>query len=256
MKTIFILFLLLINFCALGQSNTLSDLIKDRKRASVSFEKTDSSLDIGKKAPILLGSGFLIKKSNKIYGITNAHVAKAIKNKERILIGINTNFGKFYGLVYLLKIEENKDIAIFSYFGNILNPKHIIDTIKWDQQSVGISVIAKDEDILEGNEVISIGYPLHIGATSVKNDPIIRRGIIAQKDQGNGTFILDGMSNPGNSGSPVFDVNTGDLIGMIRSYPQDFISAYDEHGNLIVNLPYNSGLTTCITAYEILKLIP
>ena len=169
---------------------------------------------------------------------------------------MNTEIGKLYGKVKFIGEDKNKDIAIFEYDGSVFSNKEIPDSVKSKQTNIGISYFAKDNEIVPGNAIISIGYPLTLGWDSLENSPIIRSGIVAQKIQKDGKFLIDGISNPGNSGSPVFDLNNARFIGMISSGPADRITAFDENGNLIASLPYNSGLTICIAASEILKLLP
>ena len=72
-------------------------------------------------------------------------------------------------------------------------------------------------------------------------------------------FIIDGISSHGNSGSPVFNCENGNLLGIISGFNNDYIESFDENGrkgDLVLRLPYNSGLTICISAEKILSLIP
>jgi len=233
-----------------------SEVVKEFEKSSITFELIDKSYDLSKSKPILIGSGFLVLKNHIRYAVTNAHVQK-IKKKDYVqVIGINTEYGKVYGEVKLITEDKTKDVAIFEYNGDAFSKKIVPDSIKSHQLSIRISSFAKDNEISPGNVIVSIGYPLNLGWDSLKNNPVVRSGIVAQEIQNNGMFLIDGMSNPGNSGSPVFDVNRKKFIGMISRGPSDRISAYDINGKLIASLPYNSGLTFCISASEILKLIP
>ena len=258
MKSFFLLLIFMI-IIANGFSqvkDNIGEIVKDYQKSSISFEVIEPSLDLNVTKPILLGSGFLVLKNTRIFAITNAHVNDAVKDNKKIIIGINTALGKVYGLVDFLLKDKVKDIAIFEFKGSVFSSFAKPDSLKWDQSSIGISYIAKPEDIIPGNSTISIGYPLSLGSNNFANCPIVRSGMVAQKVQNNGYFLIDGMSNSGNSGSPVFDIIQSKLIGMISSGPQDRINAFDQNGNLIASFPYNSGLTYCISANEILKMLP
>jgi hypothetical protein len=102
-----------------------------------------------------------------------------------------------------------------------------------------------------------IGYPLGLGAHAISNFPISRSGIIAQIIPNNPFFLIDGITSHGNSGSPVFTVYEGSykFQGIIKGGPQDFIRAFDENRRLIASLPYNSGLSICISSSTIKKFI-
>lgn len=59
-------------------------------------------------------------------------------------------------------------------------------------------------DISEGDEVYYLGYPSGLGGDFARNHPVLRKGIISQKDEETKTFLIDGFSFPGSSGGPVF----------------------------------------------------
>lgn len=255
-KFLLLIFIIIISNGFSQINENIGEIVKNCQKSSISFEIIDSSLNLNTSKPFLLGSGFLVLKKNRTFAITNAHIKDAVKDNKRLIIGINTALGKVYGLVYFLFEDKGKDIAIFEFKGNVFSGFARPDSLKWDQMNIGISFFAKPEEIIPGNSTISIGYPLSLGSSNFANSPIVRSGMVAQKIQNNGFFLIDGMSNSGNSGSPVFDIIQSKLIGMISSGPEDRINAFDQNGNLIASFPYNSGLTYCISADEILKMLP
>lgn len=174
-----------------------------------------------------------------------------------LIVGFNSTSGKVSFLATLLKSDSTKDVAVLS-FTDYYQSSTVIDTtdFKFQQSAVGTSVFGDSIDTVEGAGVIIVGFPLGLGSEITGNRPISRIGIVAQSLSPAGTFIIDATTSHGNSGSPVFNLQSGKLIGMILGFPADRISAYDEYGSLIASLPYNSGLTFCISAREILKLIP
>ena len=142
--------------------------------------------------------------------------------------------------------------ALFSLINNIK-----VDSTLFESTAVGISRFEINDKIVEGTGILLIGYPLGLGLDLVGNQPISRIGIVAQKTNDiSNTFFIDGIASHGNSGSPVFNSQNMKLVGMIIGFPSDYINAYDENRQLVAKLPYNSGLTKCVTAEMINKIIP
>ena len=144
-----------------------------------------------------------------------------------------------------------------SYSDNFF-PLTTLDTSQMhlDQASNGISMFADSTSFSEGTSIITIGFPLGIGSDITHNLPIVRRGIVAQGLNADNHFLVDGIASHGNSGSPVFNLDDAKLLGIVAAFPSDFITAYDENGQLVARLPYNSGLSVCISAFAIWKLLP
>lgn len=197
---------------------------------------------------ISLGTGFLVLKDNIVIGITCDHVIKkAIESKKKILIGLDTEDGyqRFVGKP--AHRDPEKDIAILLPQKSSPN-----QNVKLKNLTLKTEYLAKETDIVEGRGIIIPGYPLGLGLQYDENHPVIKFGIVAQYT-GRNVFLIDGVSNPGNSGSPVFDLRESKFIGMIQSYKPDFIRLYDNQGRLSAQLPYNSGLSNAISAEEISK---
>jgi S1-C subfamily serine protease len=166
-----------------------------------------------------------------------------------MLIGLNTENGKIYEEVTLYRSDSARDVSV------LLNPKNFHSS-HITQKMIKTRAFDIRENVREGVGVVTIGFPLNIGATVYNNQPVARSGIVSQRPQTNGFFLIDAMSNPGNSGSPVYNIHTKKLIGMVSSGPADFLNVYDEKGKIILKIPYNSGLTSCILASEILEMLP
>lgn len=199
---------------------------------------------------INLGTGFLVLKDNVVVGITCDHVIKkAIKNKKNILIGLNTEEGYQRFIGKPVHRDPEKDIAII-----LPQKSSLSQNVKLTNLTLKTEYLAKETDIVEGRGTIIPGYPLGLGLQYDENHPVIKFGIVAQFT-GRNIFLIDGISNPGNSGSPVFDLRESKFIGMIQSYKPDFINLFDDEGRLSAQLPYNSGLSNAISAEEISKKI-
>ena len=174
-----------------------------------------------------------------------------------LLVGLNLKHGKIYNSAKLVVDNPKQDIAILSYSDNFF-PLTTLDTSQMhlDQASNGISMFADSTSFSEGTSIITIGFPLGIGSDITHNLPIVRRGIVAQGLNADNHFLVDGIASHGNSGSPVFNLDDAKLLGIVAAFPSDFITAYDENGQLVARLPYNSGLSVCISAFAIWKLLP
>ncbi|MFA5338517.1 MAG: serine protease [Candidatus Omnitrophota bacterium] len=198
---------------------------------------------------ISMGSGFLVKGENGIvYGLTCAHVIKDPFNKKQaIYIGLDTDksFKRFPCVVDYF--DEINDFAI-------LKPQQDKnDKVHLENLTFDINNFASKEELIEGRALIIPGYPLGIGASNDQNHPVIRIGIIAQY-AGAKYFLIDGVANHGNSGSPVFLLKEKKVAGMITSYISDYIALRDENSNISAKLPYNSGLGKAIASAEFIEV--
>ena len=227
--------------------------IAEVKKSSISIEISDKNLN----SPNLVGSGFVALKKGIYYAVTNYHVIKNIGKDKIILIGLNVEMKKQYALVEQTYVDEKYDVAVMK-MGEVVSIQNIrIDSTLTKPAGVGISMFDTSENIIEGSGVIIVGYPLGLGSEYTGNKPVSRIGIVAQGPNNNtNTFLLDCMASHGNSGSPVFNEQNQKLIGMVTSFPQDKIYLYDKDDVLRASLPYNSGITICVTAEMINKIIP
>lgn len=199
---------------------------------------------------ISLGTGFLMKKNNFVLGITCEHVVRfANKNNKPILIGLNTSKGLERFKCIVVFTDQEQDIAI-------LAPQKTTPSTDIELKNLILDnkYLAKGEEIVEGRGIIIPGYPLGLGIKHDENNPIIKFGIVAQYT-GTDHFLVDGVANPGNSGSPVFDLRAEKFIGMVQSYKTDFIELFDKEGQLTARLPYNSGLSSALSSSVILKVL-
>ena len=232
----------------------LQEIGQERLRTSISVEM---SIDISNSKTEKLGSGFIVGKKNEIlFAVTCYHVVENIADS-LLFLGMNTKNGKVYLRVENRIFDEGEDIAILkpkeymSFFKSVYR-----DTTLDSPKTIGFSQFESNSKIIEGQGTMIIGYPLSLGCEYIKNQPILKIGIVAQKvNEVTGTFLIDSNVNPGNSGSPVYDSKNGKFIGMVTSYKNDNIVLYNSKGNVSAALPYNSGLTQCISAESILDII-
>ncbi|HLO64116.1 MAG TPA: serine protease [Azonexus sp.] len=169
---------------------------------------------------VFRGTGFVISNGNKI--ATNAHVLPEAGPPDApelaVLIRSSTGEGSIRRAKLLSK-DANHDLAILFVDGPPLPPL-----------SIGNSA-----GVREGQEIAFTGFPIG-GALGFS--PVTHRGIISAitpiaqpgasshqinekqiKQIRKGTynvFQLDATAYPGNSGSPVFDTVSGEVIGIIN----------------------------------------
>lgn len=229
----------------------LEKMAKDIKKSVFSVQ-TEGNLQNEKKDDdyIHLGTGFLLLKDNIVVGVTCDHVIRpAIKNNKPILIGLDTGKG-FQRFTCMIAYDDQKqDFAILL----LQKPTPSMD-VELKNLVLDNKYLAKEEEITEGRGIIIPGYPLGLGLEHDENHPVIKFGIVAQYTGGD-RFIVDGVANPGNSGSPVFDLRMAKFIGMVQSYQNDYIELFDQRGQISARLPYNSGLSSALSAFVISRAL-
>lgn len=178
-------------------------------------------------------TGFVYKKNDKMYLITNLHVVsgrdintgKVLDSMARIpevirtvssLYNVKTGFiQKCVELTISLydkdgnpnwfihpKYKHGVDIAVMPI--NFENPPNLFAINDVESVSAAISV---------ADDVFVIGYPLALGTNETQDFPIWKRASIASEPNinyfadGRGAFIVDGTTREGMSGSPVFFYN-------------------------------------------------
>jgi len=243
----------------LSQAQLLFDTVKfieQHKRAVLSIETVPNNINPDSLTTELLGSGVLVKKSNKFYAITNYHVIKQKRTDQNLVIGYNHTKGKRYNFPSISNFDAVNDIAVLAFGKEFLSKnKPESDQAIIDQAAVGVTLFA-DSSLVEGIPVMMIGFPLGIGINTIKNMPISRTGMVCQSLPHSPAFLVDGIISHGNSGGPIFSLPDGWFLGIVRGFLPEHITGYDENGNMIVSLPYNSGMSLCVSAATILKLIP
>jgi len=165
----------------------------------------------------IIGSGFAVSNNGKI--LSSAHLCNQLKpEQERTLMGMTMTKQESNGLehytwlsIKLLKKDDNSDIALFqieNYNNTLLKPLELDDS----------------EKVEIGEEVYFIGFPY---AAQLINDGfgitlIVNKGIVsnikrdgANPDHPRNFFVIDAISNPGNSGCPLIRLKTNKVIGVM-----------------------------------------
>lgn len=198
------------------------------------------------------GTGFVVSPGNM--AATNSHVLpESLDGETRIAI-LQSN-----GLQSTTHIRPAEIVA--------RDKDHDIALIRFEGQPLPFVKLAPSDSVREGQSVAFTGFPIG-GALGFS--PVTHRGTISSitpigipgtnSNQLNGKLIqqlkrgtfkifqLDATAYPGNSGSPLFDTNTGDVIGIINMV---FIKGSKEAA-----LSNPSGISYAIPSNHLLQLIP
>lgn len=165
----------------------------------------------------IIGSGFSISNDGKI--LSSAHLYNKLKPEQiETLIGMAMTKRKENGLEHytwlplkLINKDDKNDVALFQikdYNKTLLKPLELDNS----------------EKVEVGDEAYFIGFPYaaqlindRFGVTLIINRTIIsnikRDGV--NPNHPRNWFIVDAISNPGNSGCPLIKVETNKVIGIM-----------------------------------------
>lgn len=212
---------------------TLKEKIKNVRSSivAIGFSPSEGRMTI-------IGSGFCVSSDGKI--LTAAHIYNQVPPEFRSkLMGMTMIKNDANGMeqyewlpLRFLKKEDAHDIALFhiaDHKGTLLSPLTLGDS----------------ETIDVGQDAYFIGFPY---AAPLMNDGfgitlIVNKTIISNIKR-DGTdpahprnwFIVDAISNPGNSGCPLIDIETNVVIG-IMTIAFNIKSQMPKYGDLDVKAP-------------------
>ncbi len=167
------------------------------------------------------GTGFVVGDGNLL--VTNAHViqrsADAVDDSRLVVTSTDGSGQAGVRRAELIHLDKAHDLALLRFEGNPLTPLEL----------------GKAERIREGQPVAFMGFPLGsaLGLTPVTHrgtvsaitsvalpSPTSRqldaRAISRIKDGAFEFIQLDATAYPGNSGGPLFDVETGTVVGVVN----------------------------------------
>jgi serine protease Do len=168
-----------------------------------------------------LGTGFVVGSGNQV--VTNAHVEGAIldsaEGNERLVIALPGSGRVMVRPVVKEAVDRDHDVAVLRFEGPPIPALQLGDSSK----------------VRDGQDIALTGFPL--GAT-IGIVPVTHRGIVSAVTPvgqplpsarqleartvhrlaagGYSVFQLDVVCYPGNSGSPVFNPDTGEVIGIVN----------------------------------------
>lgn len=167
------------------------------------------------------GSGFVISDGNLV--ATNAHVVSDIADAEaELVVRIGPGDGPGESRLRRAKLVASSQ-------------QHDLAILRIDGEPLPALKLANSDAVREGQAIAFTGFPIggalgfspvtHRGTISsitpialpAGNAQQINQKLIRQLKSGTfNIFQLDATAYPGNSGSPVFDVDSGEVIGVIN----------------------------------------
>ncbi len=214
------LFAALLVFAACGRGAGAGDLADTIGQVKPSVVAVGTYQRTRKPAAELLGTGFAV--GDGLYVVTSAHVIpRTLDDTHRETLTVFLPAGDTVEArpVQLVAEDPEHDLAVLRMFEAPLPPLDLGD----------------DESVEEGQSVAFTGFP---AAPALGLYPVTHRGIISavtpaavpppsagyldhqmiQRLRENYTvFQLDATAYPGNSGSPLYDPETGAVIGVVGS---------------------------------------
>ena len=200
----------------------------------------------------LRGTGFIVGDGN--LAVTNAHVipdgAEADPDA-KIVIQVRTTQNELQARVAtILEIDKLHDLAL----------------MRFDGPAMPFLAIRDSDTVREGQAIAFMGFPIG-GALGFS--PVTHRGMISSitaialpssnsaqlnartisslRSGGFNIFQLDATAYPGNSGGPMFDADTGDVLGVINMV---FVKGTKEAA-----LTHPSGISYAIPSRYVLELL-
>ncbi|MEK6833533.1 MAG: serine protease [Nanoarchaeota archaeon] len=194
----------------------LQEKIKKIKPSIVAIGFTPNSQQI-----TIIGSGFIVTEDGKI--ATVAHLFNQLNEEQIGSLKANVMVGK-----------QGEDLEVYKWVPLILNKDQInikddVAVLKLDlsqEKDVKLTKAELDdsEKVEIGQEAYFIGFPYAaqlmnsgFGVTLIVNKGIvsnIKRDGVDLKHPRN-WFIIDAISNPGNSGCPIVDIESNKVIGIM-----------------------------------------
>lgn len=166
------------------------------------------------------GTGFVVDDGTRI--VTNYHVYKGLKKVPEGTMAVFTGRGESAKVrsVKLEKVDKDHDLAILRLKAGRLPPLKL----------------SSNAFLREGEDVAFTGFPIGVVLGLY---PVTHRGMVSAitpivipaksaksltaaqirriRNKRFEVYQLDGTAYPGNSGSPVYRVDTGEVIGVINS---------------------------------------
>jgi S1-C subfamily serine protease len=168
----------------------------------------------------LRGTGFVV--ADGLHVITNAHVLpEALDTGHREMLAV------FIGRGERTEFRPAKKVAV--------DAEHDVAILRIPGAALPALALGDDSAVMEGESVAFTGFPI---APVLGLYPVTHRGIVSsitpaavappssrlldnrmirRLEENYSVFQLDATAYPGNSGSPLYDAETGDVIGIVSS---------------------------------------
>lgn len=167
----------------------------------------------------LMGTGFVV--SDGRHAVTNYHVVSQQLNsqkKETFAVFIGKGEGAEVRVARKVAVDKEHDLALLKFFGDRL------PTVR----------LARERLAAEGQQCAFTGFPIgaalglypvtHRGiisaitpiATQVGNSKQLTAALISRLRDKFNVYQLDATAYPGNSGSPLYKMDSGEIIGILN----------------------------------------
>ena len=211
---------LLVLYCVFVQPLSAADFSAAIAKVKPGVVAIANYQPLRQPAVMFVGTGFVVADGRHV--ITNAHnIPKFLDpdKKESLAVVVPGEDRKKLRLAKVVKQDKVHDVALLKFSDSALTPLSLGD----------------DSEVKEGQEFLMSGFPIgsvlgyHVVThksmvsaitpavqplNSIKhlNSRLIKRMLTEYK-----VFQLDAIAYPGNSGSPVYDPETGKVIGVLNS---------------------------------------
>ena len=190
----------------------------------------------------LEGTGFYIKKNEKIFFITNRHVLDlkfSNPSDESILANVTIDERKYNSTKNTVEVEQLSLSSInLRYAADSLDDIACVFNIRVNKtinlNTIDYSMLANTNVIQHElnvcDRVVSIGFPIYT-YDHLNDNPVLRSGVISSdprlcysfNDKYIGhTMAYESYSTEGGSGSPIFACQKGFKVGKGLTAPSDF----------------------------------
>ena len=233
------------------------------------------------------GSGYFVNKDNKTFLVTAKHLlfdekgnlrgdlsniiayTKDIEHNETIEFQISLKAAKNAGEI----LDNGKDDVVAILCGKsddkklLTMPNYLKLTNTPEGGIIGVAFASMKvlDEVLMANDVYIVGFPSSVGLKNIPQldykTPLARKGIVAGKNKGLNTIILDCEVYPGNSGGPVIEVERDNLnfeyrlIGTISQYVPFALNVKDNNNKDTGYALNNSGYSVIVPNDPIIDLI-
>lgn len=235
--------LFLINVQAQGLPETLI-------KVKPSIVGVGTYLPVRRQRDVFLGTGFVIANGQLV--ITNAHVVAKKLDFDRLeqwAVYISNNNNPKRAIVEKVAVDKTHDIAI----------------LKLKQGRLPALQLGSAKHVREGEQYAFTGYPIgmvlglypvtHTGIISAISPvviPVLNSGklnpkLIRRLNKPYNVYQLDATAYPGNSGSPLYNVQTAEVVGVINKV---FVKETKEN---VLSKP--SGITYAIPIEHVKNLL-
>jgi len=214
------LFAVLISFGLNIQLSSAADYSDIIARVKPSVVALGNYQPLQQPAIRFVGTAFVVADGRHI--ITNAHNIPELLDpdkNESLVVVVPGEDRKRIRIATVIKQDKQHDVALLRFSDSALTPL-----------SLGNGSVVK-----EGQEYLMSGFPIgsalgyHVvthkamvsaitpAVQPVNNSRQLNPRLIKRMMTGFDVFQLDAIAYPGNSGSPVYDIETGEVIGVLNS---------------------------------------